>query len=58
MTTGSLNISADTTSTVLENLRKYTDYQVRVAAGNNAGQGVFSSDETFRTSQDGKFEQK
>ena len=49
------NVSKDTTSFTLENLKPATKYSLEVAAATNAGLGPFSKPVYKTTGEDGKF---
>lgn len=53
------NIEADTTSSLVEGLEKWTEYQVWVMAHTNVGPGPKSTPVIVRTEEDGRsFEHK
>ena len=47
------NVSANITSMVISSLNPFVTYSVKMAASTAVGQGVFSSEATFRTNESG-----
>ena len=50
----SFNISAEFNSTVIEGLKKWTFYDIRVYGSTVKGQGILSANVTIQTDTDGK----
>ena len=49
------NITANSNSTEIRNLRKWTFYDLRIYGATIVGQGLISANVTVRTDEDGEF---
>lgn len=47
-------VTGDKTSTIVEGLKKYTDYSARILAFTASGNGISSNPIDFKTDEDGK----